>query len=70
MYIGYGRGLVLVVDLFGGDDGEVDEAISVKRGFMHIDGGNLVIVIGSVIANTLFEVVAGRINCDLVFIIT
>lgn len=28
------------------------------------------IIIGSVIANTLFEVVAGRINCDFVFIIT
>lgn len=34
MYIGYGRVLVLVVDLFGSDDGEVDEIMVVEIRFM------------------------------------
>ena len=63
-------GLVLVVDLFGSNDGEADEVGVVEVGLVHVDGGNLVIVVGSVVADALFEVVAGRVDSDFVLIVT
>ncbi len=59
---GNSGGLVLEGDLFGFDDGESNEIGRVEVGFLEGNGGDLVVAVGRVIENALFEVVAGRID--------
>ena len=47
----------------GGEDGE---GRAVEVGFFQVDGGDLVVVVASIIANALFEVVTTGIDGDFV----
>ena len=56
--------------MFGSNNWEADEIGIVEISFMHVDGGNLMIVVGSVITDALLEIIAGRVNGDFVLIVT
>ena len=56
--------LVLIIDLFGVDHREAGELGSLKIGFVHINSGNLVIVIASIIGDALIKIVSRAINGD------
>ena len=43
----------MIVDLFGIDHWEANELGGVEVGFVHVNGGNLVIVIAGVVGDTL-----------------
>lgn len=59
----------MVIDLFGKRSGEADELGAVEVDFVHVDSGDLMVVIGSVVANATVEIIARGIDGVLVFII-
>ncbi len=59
----------MIINLFGSDDGKANEIGTVEIGFMHVDSGNLMIVIGSVVTDALIEIVARRVDGDFVFVV-
>ncbi len=59
----------MVVDLFGGDEGEALELGGFEVGFFEVDGGDLVVIVASVVINTVLEVAAGRVNRDVIAVI-
>lgn len=61
--------LILVVDLFGFEDGKAGEGGGIEIGAVEFDGGNLVVVIGSVVKNGVLEVVAGTIDRIFEFVV-
>ena len=58
------RILILIIDLLGVDHRETGELDSFEIGFVHIDSGNLVIIIASVIGDALIEIVTRTIDGD------
>lgn len=56
--------LVLIIDLFGIDHWEAGEFGGFEIGFVHVNCGDLVIVVASVIGDALIEIVARTINSD------
>jgi len=55
--------------LFSGEHGIGHELIAVEVDFMEVDGGDLVVIVGGVIADALVKVVAGRIDSGLIFVV-
>lgn len=54
--------LVLVVDLFGVDDGVDDELVGVEIFGGKLEGGDLVVVVGSVIEDAVLEIITGGVD--------
>ena len=63
-------GLVLVINLFGEGGWEADEFSAVEVGFVHVYCGDLVIVVGSVVTDTLVEIVTSRVDSIFILIIS
>lgn len=61
--------LIQIIDLFSLDDRVVGEVGVVEIGLFHGEGRNLMVVVGCVIENTLFEIVAGSIEGMFVFVV-
>ena len=60
----WGLGLVLLGDLFGGDEGIAGEVGAVKVNAVEVNGGDLVVVVASVVVNAGVEVAAGGGGCS------
>lgn len=54
----------MIVDLFSGNHWVIDKVGRVEIDFAHIDGGDLVVVITSVIGDTLIKIITRTINGD------
>ena len=67
MRLGFGFWLVLLGDLFGGDEGVAGEVGAVKVNAVEVNGGDLVIVVAGVVVDTGAEIAAGGIDGDFVF---
>ena len=65
--MGFEFWLVLLGDLFGGDEGIAGEVGAVKVNAMEVNGGDLVVVVAGVVVNAGAEVAAGGIDGDFVF---
>ena len=60
-------GLVLLGDLFGGDEGIAGEVGTIKVDMVEVDSGDLVVIVAGVVVNAGAEVAAGGIDGDFVF---
>ena len=56
-----------MVDLFGFEDGVDDELVGIEIFGVEIEGGDLVVGVGRVVENAVFEVIAGGVDGVFVF---
>ncbi len=56
-----------MVDLFGFEDGVDDELVGIEIFGVEVEGGDLVVGVGRVVENAVFEVVAGGVDGVFVF---
>ena len=56
-----------MVDLFGFEDGVDDELVGIEIFGVEIEGRDLVVGVGRVVENAVFEVVAGGVDGVFVF---
>lgn len=59
----------MIVDLFGVDNWVDSELIGIEIGISEFEGRDLVIIVGCVVEDAVFEVVTGRVNGVFVFIV-
>lgn len=57
----------MMVDLFGFEDGVDDELVGIEIFGVEVEGGDLVVGVGRVVENAVFEVVAGGVDGVFVF---
>lgn len=58
-----------MVDLFGFEDGVDDELVGIEIFGVEIEGRDLVVGVGRVVENAVFEVIAGGVDGIFVFAI-
>ena len=56
-----------MVDLFGFEDGVDDELVGIEVFGVEVEGGDLVVGVGRVVENAVFEVIAGGVDGVFVF---
>ena len=56
-----------MVDLFGFEDGVDDELVGIEIFGVEVEGGDLVVGVGRVVENAVFEVIAGGVDGIFVF---
>lgn len=57
----------MMVDLFGFEDGVDDELVGIEIFGVEIEGRDLVVGVGRVVENAVFEVIAGGVDGIFVF---